>query len=240
MRIVYVLSALLVALGISGAGWFVGDNITKSRTLRDVTVKGLSERSVKADLGFWPIRFVTTGATLQEARAQLATSEAAVRNFLKARGFADDDIAVQNIMVEDRAAGYNAGSTPDEFRFALTEDMLVTTNKVDELSAATKAISDLLAAGVVFSSDSYSAGASFVFTGIADLKNDMLKEATQRAKESAQQLAAETGAKLGAIETVNQGVFEINPAVEIPNDRPDKQIDKKVRVVTTISYFLVE
>ena len=108
----------------------------------------------------------------------------------------DDDIAVQNIMVEDRAAGYNAGSTPDEFRFALTEDMLVTTNKVDELSAATKAISDLLAAGVVFSSDSYSAGASFVFTGIADLKNDMLKEATQRAKESAQQLAAETGAKL--------------------------------------------
>lgn len=116
MRIVYLLSALLVALGIAGAGWFVGDNITKSRTLRDVTVKGLSERSVKADLGFWPIRFVTTGATLQEARAQLATSEAAVRSFLKAKGFTDDDIAVQNIMVEDRAAGYNAGSTPDEFR----------------------------------------------------------------------------------------------------------------------------
>lgn len=118
--------------------------------------------------------------------------------------------------------------------------MLVTTNKVDELSAATKAISDLLAAGVVFSSNSYSAGASFVFTGIAVLENDMLKEATQRAKESAQQLTAKTGAKLGAIETVYQGVFEINPAVEIPNDRPDKQIDKKVRVVTTISYFLVD
>ena len=40
--------------------------------------------------------------------------------------------------------------------------------------------------------------------------------------------------------TANQGVFEILPAVDIPNDRPEKQIDKKVRVVTTITYFLVD
>lgn len=241
MRIVYVVSALLLAAGIGGAGWFVGDSLVRSREpLRVVTVKGLSERDVKADLGFWPIRFVTTGATLDEARASLASSEQAVRDFLKAKGFEDSAIAVQNIMVEDRAAGYNAGQTPDEYRFALTEDMLVTSDKVDALADATRSIADLLKSGVVFSSDSYSAGASFIFTGIAGLKNDMLKEATQRAKESARQLAEESGARLGAIETVNQGIFEINPAVEIPNDRPEKQIGKKVRVVTTITYFLTD
>ena len=42
----------------------------------------------------------------------------------------------------------------------------------------------------------------------------------------------------GDIQTANQGIFEIKPAVEIPNDRPEKQIDKTVRVVTTITYFL--
>ncbi|MGV3652372.1 MAG: SIMPL domain-containing protein [Devosia sp.] len=239
MRIVYLLCALFIAMGIAGAGWVVGEALVESREpARYVTVKGLSEREVKADLGFWPIRFVATGGTLEEARAALNTSEQAVRGYLSARGFATDEINVQNIQVEDRAAGYNAGSTPDAFRFVLTEDMLVTSTKVDELAGASRGVADLIASGVVFSTDAYSAGASFVFTGLNGLKNEMLAEATQRAKESAEQLAAESGAAVGAIQTVNQGVFEILPAVEIPNDRPEKQIAKKVRVVSTITYFL--
>ena len=71
-----------------------------------------------------------------------------------------------------------------------------------------------------------------------DLKGDMLAEATKRAREAAEKFAQESGAKVGDIQNANQGVFEIKPAVEIPNDRPEKQIDKTVRVVTTITYFL--
>jgi hypothetical protein len=77
-----------------------------------------------------------------------------------------------------------------------------------------------------------------VFTGVNDLKGDMLTEATKRAKEAAEKFAAESGARVGDIQNANQGIIEILPAVEIPNDRPEKQIDKKVRVVTTITYFL--
>ena len=234
-----VISAIVLAAGIAFAGWWVGDSLVESREpSRYVTVKGLSERDVMADLGFWPIRFTATGATLDDARAALERSEAATRSFLEGKCFVADDIEVQNILVEDRAAGYNAGTTPDEFRFVLTEDMLVTSDKVDALAEASKGVADLLKAGVVFSVDSYSAGASFVFTGINGLKNEMLAEATQRAKEAATQLATESGATVGAIQTVNQGIFEILPAVEIPNDRPEKQINKKVRVVSTITYFL--
>jgi uncharacterized protein len=241
MKVVGVVAALCLAVGISLAGWFIGTSLVESRQpLRTVTVKGLSERSVQADLGFWPIRFVATGATLEAARASLERSEQAVRDFLSDRGFAEDEIQVQNVLVEDRAAGYNAGSTPDEYRFVLTEDMLVTTERVTDLAEASRSVADLLRQGVVFSSDAYSAGASFVFTGINDLKSEMLTEATQRAKETAEQFATESGAAVGDIQTANQGVFEILPAVEIPNDRPEKQIDKKVRVVSTITYFLVD
>jgi hypothetical protein len=241
MRIAAVLGAILLAVGIALAGWFVGTSIVESRApLRVVTVKGLSERDVEANLGFWPIRFVATGATLEAARAGLEQSEAAVYAFLTDRGFAEEEIQVQNVLVEDRAAGYNAGSTPDEFRFVLTEDMLVTTERVRDLADASRSVADLLRQGVVFSSDAYTAGASFVFTGINDLKSEMLTEATQRARETAEQFARESGAVVGDIQNANQGVFEILPAVEIPNDRPEKQIAKKVRVVTTITYSLVD
>lgn len=241
MKLVGLVAALLVAVGISLAGWFVGTSLVESRQpVRLVTVKGLAERPVKADLGFWPVRFVATGATLEAARASLETAEASVRRFLDGKGFAEDEIQVQNVQVEDRAAGYNAGSTPDEYRFVLTEDILVTSGKVDELADASRSVADLLRDGVVLSADAYSSGASFVFTGINDLKSEMLTEATQRARETAEQFASESGAAVGDIQTANQGVFEILPAVEIPNDRPEKQIDKQVRVVTTITYTLVD
>lgn len=239
MRIIYLLSAAVVAAGIALGGWFVGTSLVESRTPeRTVTVKGLAEQAVKANLGFWPVRFVATGPDLESARSGLESSEEAVRAFLGQHGFEGETIQVQNITVEDRLAGYNASGVPDATRFVLTEDMLVTTDNVDALAEAARSVADLLRAGVVFSSDSYSAGPSFIFTGINDLKGDMLTEATQRAREAAQQFAEQSESEVGDIKTANQGVFEILPAVEIPNDRPEKQIEKRVRVVTTITYFL--
>jgi uncharacterized protein len=165
-------------------------------------------------------------------------SEKLVHDFLTTNGFAEGDRQVQNIQVEDRIANYNGQEPPAGTRFALTEDLLVKSAEVDKLAAAARMIGDLLKSGVVFSSDAYNAGPSYIFTGVNALKGAMLTEATKRAKEAADKFATESGAKVGAIQDANQGIIEINPAVEIPNDRPEKQIMKKVRVVTTITYFL--
>jgi uncharacterized protein len=234
-----VIAGGLIGLGVASGGFLAGEALVQSRLgYRVVTVKGLSERQVKADLGFWPVRFVVTGATLEDARGKLEASEAAVRSFLAARGFTGDDMQVQNIQVEDRMAGFSANQTPEDTRFVLTEDLLVKSAEVQKLADASRMIGDLLKSGVVFSADAYNAGPSFVFTKVNDLKGDMLTEATKRAREAAEKFAVESGAKVGDIQSANQGIIEINPAVEIPNDRPEKQIDKKVRVVTTITYFL--
>lgn len=234
-----ILAAGLVALGVASAGFLAGEGLVKSRLgFRTVTVKGLAERGVKADLGFWPVRFVATGPTLEEARASLERSQASVEQFLQAKGFAAGDYSVQNIQVEDRMAGFNAQGTPEAARFVLTQDLLVKSNEVDKLADASKSVGDLLKAGVVFSADSYNAGPSYVFTKVNDLKGEMLTEATKRAREAAEKFAAESGASVGDIQNANQGIIEIKPAVEIPNDRPEKQIDKTVRVVTTITYFI--
>jgi uncharacterized protein len=234
-----VIAGGLIGLGVAAAGFMAGEALIKSRLgYRVVTVKGLAEKEVKADLGFWPIRFVTTGRTLEEARAKLETAEGSVRGFLAANGFIDSNMDVQNIQVEDRAAGYNAQGAPEDARFVLTEDFLVRSNEVDKLAGAARKIGDLLKSGVVFSSDSYNAGPSYIFTQVNALKGDMLTEATRRAKEAADKFAQESGAAVGQIQSANQGVIEISPAIEVPNDRPEKQIMKKVRVVTTITYAL--
>lgn len=234
-----ILAALIVALGIAAAGWLAGQALVESRQpIRNVTVKGLSERHVQADLAYWPIKFVATGPTLEDARAQLETADAAVRRFLSGAGFPEDAMRVQNIFVEDRLAGYNASNTPDMARFVLTEEFLVTSTDVQAIAGAARNVGELIRAGVVFSSETYNAGPSYIFTGLNDLKTDMLAEATQRARDAAEEFAREAGAVVGTIQTANQGVFEILAAVDIPDQRSEKQIDKKVRVVTTITYIL--
>jgi uncharacterized protein len=234
-----VLAGGLVGLGVAAGGYLAGESLVKSRLgYRVVTVKGLSEREVKANLGFWPIKFVVSGPTLEDARAKLETSEKAVKGFLAGHGFTEADMQVQNIQVEDRIAGYNSQGIPEESRFVLTEDLLVRTADVDKLQASAKMVGDLLKAGVVFSADAYNAGPSFIFTDVNSLKGEMLTEATKRAREAADKFAVESGANVGDIQSANQGIIEITPAIEIPNDRPEKQVQKKVRVVTTITYFL--
>src|SRR5262249_9221643 len=136
-----IIAGGLIGLGVASGGFLAGDALVKSRLgFRTVTVKGLSEREVKADLGFWPIRFVVTGPTLESARAQLETAQGAVKSFLSSKGFAGGDWNVQNIQVEDRMAGYNAQSTPEDTRFVLTEDILVRSGDVQKLTDAARSV----------------------------------------------------------------------------------------------------
>ena len=73
-------AALLVATGLGVGGWFVGSGFVESRLgVRSVTVKGLAEREVRADLAIWALRFVATGNELGTVRDKVASDEAAVR-----------------------------------------------------------------------------------------------------------------------------------------------------------------
>jgi hypothetical protein len=54
-----VLGALLLGTGIAVGGAFVGWGFARGRASdRFVTIKGISEREVKADLALWPLRIV--------------------------------------------------------------------------------------------------------------------------------------------------------------------------------------
>ena len=87
LSLVRLAGAALIALGLAAGGWFVGAGFVESRLgPRVVTVKGLAERDVKADLAIWPLRFVATGNELGAVRAKIVADEAAVRKFVSDAG----------------------------------------------------------------------------------------------------------------------------------------------------------
>jgi hypothetical protein len=234
-----LVAALALGLGMAAAGWFVGEGFLRARSGdRFVTVKGLAEREVKADLAIWPLRFVATGNDLAEVQAKVRADAASVQSFLTGAGIAAEEIALMSLEVTDLLAQpYRTG--PVESRFIIAQTLLVRTADVDVVAKATQRIGDLVEAGVVLSNEFNPAGGpNYLFTRLNALKPEMIAEATREARAGAEQFAADSDSRVGAIRRANQGVFQILPRDAVPGLSEERQIDKTVRVVSTIEYFL--
>jgi hypothetical protein len=62
----------------------------------------------------------------------------------------------------------------------------------------------------------------------------MIEEATKNARQAAEKFAKDSGSTVGKIRNARQGLFTITNR---DKNSPDR---KKVRVVTTVEYFLVD
>ncbi len=231
--------AFLLAVGIAVAGWFVGDGFVKGRSAdRFVTVKGVSERDVQADVALWPIRFVATDDDLGKAQAARKESHRHVLSFLEKQGIDPAAAEIRKLEVNDLLANpYRSG--PTQSRYILTETLMVRTEDTGTIDKASQAVGELVDLGVVLSSTGGpSTGPTFLFTRLNDLKPEMIAEATAEARRAAEQFAKDSGSGIGSIRRANQGVFVIRARDRAPGITEQGQLRKTVRVVSTIEYYL--
>jgi len=234
-------AVLLIAAGPALAGWFIGRGFVESRLgPRSVAVKGLAEWEVEADLALWAFRFVANGNDLGEVRAKIAADEAAIRRFVGEAALKDLTVEVSGFEVTDALAQlYRTG--PVESRFIVAETLLARSTDVQGVAALAQRVGDLVAQGVVLSSEGAPAsGPVYLFTRLNEVKPEMVAEATRNARASAEQFAADSGSGLGAIRSASQGVFQILARDEAPGIMEPSQINKRLRVVSTVEYFLGE
>ncbi|MBV16982.1 MAG: SIMPL domain-containing protein [Thalassospira sp.] len=236
--LVKVVAAVIVGVAIAGAGWFVGNGIANMRSLdRYVTVKGLAEQDVQADRAVWPITFVATDDVLQTAQAKIEADTKTLLDFLASHGISKEMTELQNLQVTDQLAqSYRSG--PIESRYIVNQTIQVRTDDVKAVVAASQDIGKLLQGGIVLGGQGYNPGPSYMFTGLNDVKPEMIAAATANAREAAAQFAADSGGQLGGIRRATQGLFQILAADGAPNMNEASQINKTVRVVTTMEYLI--
>lgn len=224
----------LLALGVAAGGVFIGKGIENARTGdRAVTVRGLSERIVKADLAVMALKFAAAGDDLQATQADVDADTATIRAFLKARGYQGSEVDLGRLEVTDQfAREYQQQNVAARYRVAQT--VIVRTTNVDRVQATTRQLDELVRKGVVL--QDYT-GPSYIFTKINDVRPAMIAEATASARSGAQQFARDSGAELGGIRSATQGSFEILGRDDVGYEAAS-QVFKKVRVVTTVSYRL--
>lgn len=234
-----LVAAMALALGVAVAGWFVGNGFVDARSAeRYVTVKGVAEREVQADLALWPMQFVVADDNLGQAQARMAGAREQAQAFLKRHGFDDSEVELHDLSVTDTRAN-RYGGPPAPFRYVVSTTLMVRTLDPDRLFAASQRIGELIDAGVVLSSEGpWAGGPTYLFNGLNELKPAMIAEATASAREAAEQFARDSGSELGPIRRANQGLFVVLPRDQAPGVQEQRQRAKVVRVVSTVEYLL--
>ena len=194
---------------------------------RVVTVKGLAEREVPADQVIWPITFKETGDNLLTTHTKVEADSQKVVAFLKKSGLEDSEFSFGAPEIQDRNA---EGMDMRGPRYTLTGSITVNSTKVDQVRRLMAAQKELIGEGVPVTTDKWNT--VFLYTKLNTVKPAMVEEATKNAREVAQKFAADSGSHIGKIKSANQGQFSITDANQ------STPYEKKVRVVTTVTYFL--
>ena len=228
-----LLPSAIIALGIVVLGFTVRSGIVtfKDRD-RIVSVKGLSEREVKADKVIWPLVYKDLGNDPAEMYRQLEKKNQKIVTFLKSGGLTDSEISVNPPTIVDRQAD-NYGNEIMNVRYKATSVITVTSPNVDKVRALMNRQAELMKQDIAIVGEEYGGSSpSYEFTGLNKIKPEMVEEATKNARITAEKFASDSGSELGDIRSASQGQFSIE------SRDASTPFMKKVRVVTTLEYTL--
>jgi uncharacterized protein len=222
----------LLAVGLIAGGYLMGDGLVRMKQAdRAVTVRGLDERDVTADLATWTIAYSAKAGDLQSAQAKADTDTKAIRAFFTSVGFDADAIQPTGANVSQ----YNDNGTAI---YTVKQRMSLRTNDIKKAQAAVKRQFDLVKGGVELEEGS---GMAYTFTKLSGIKPEMIAAATKDARKSAEQFAKDSGTDVGSIKSATQGFFEVTGRDGDGSGGEWGVSDtpyKKVRVVTTVQYYL--
>lgn len=241
--------ALAVFAGCVCGAFILGKSVERFKTGdRYISVKGFSEREVKADMVIWNLKVRMAVDDLQAGSKAMESARNKVIEFLTKNGIKTEEITQKHLAVTDKLArDYDSPNSMSK-RYIIEEHVEVRSNQVDLVEKVSRMTSELLNAGMVLASgDQWGGGdLKFIFTGLNLIKPAMLAEATVNAQKAAEQFTETSHTKLGKMRKASQGLFTIMERDESLTQQSDggyygaarSDLYKKIRVVISVEYAI--
>ncbi|MDH5785637.1 MAG: SIMPL domain-containing protein [Chromatiales bacterium] len=230
-------AGLFVACGMMVAGFFVSQTIYNAKVaLNTAEAKGLAERRVTSDRANWEVRYTVTGtsrAELPKLYQQAEQQQQTIAALLAEVGFDRSEITLGVLDYSNEEFRNEEQKLVDE-RHMLSGSVEVDTDKVALVATARSQVNKLMAQGI----DLVNRAPKYRFTRLNEIKPEMLREATKNARIAATEFAENAGVNVGGIRDARQGGFIVRDAGEEYGDT--EKVEKEVRVVTTITFYLTE
>jgi hypothetical protein len=235
-RAVLLGAVAIFAVGLTTSGYVLGDGLRRAKLAeRSVTVRGVSERNVTANLATWNVDFSHQGTELAPVQQSVDQQARSVRSFFQRAGFKPDEIVDSDVGLSREHPRDGEGGVD---KLTVRRTIQLRTNDVLKARAAYTRQAELLRDGVELSSSNI----NYTFTKLNDVKPAMIAEANQNARRSAEQFARDSGTSVGRIKSASQGYFSVGARdgedCEDCSSSGGSSPFQKVRVVTTIDYDL--
>ena len=196
--------AIIIGLSILGAAYKY-----KFKALENITVTGLAEKDFASDQIVWTGNYSRKMMDLKSAYALLKTDEAAIRNYLQAKGLKPEELVFSAVAIDKDftnkydAEGKQIGS---EFTgYVLKQNVTADSKDIDKVERISREVTELIESGIEFNSSS----PSYFYSKLSELKIDLLAKASADAKQRAETIAKNAGSSLGKIKSASMGVFQI-------------------------------
>jgi hypothetical protein len=228
----YIIESIIIASGSFLMGLFLKNGLDGfSNKDRVVNVKGLAEMEVMANKVTWPLMYKEIGNDLTSLYNKINNTNKTIIDFLKENGIDDNEISINAPEIIDlNADRYNTNNSP--YRYNVTEIITVTSSKVHLVRKIIGEQSELLKQGIAITGGDYMYRVNYEYTDLNSIKPSMIEEATKNARAAGEKFASDSDSKIGKIKRASQGQFSITDRDEFT------PYIKKIRVVTTIDYYL--
>jgi hypothetical protein len=209
----------------------------QARSRHEITVKGSTRMRVKSDTAVWNITVTSREKELKAAYAMIESGVARVDAFLKARGFTAETISLGAIQTDSFHQKNEKGNDTTEIGgYDLSRTFTLTTASVEKVANAAGDVTELIKDGVLVSSGR----PRYYFAKAADIKVQILGEASKDAKARAEEIVKNAGGTLGQVRDAQMGVLQITPpnSTEVSGSGiyDTSTIEKDVSAVVTVTF----
>ncbi|QPC99691.1 SIMPL domain-containing protein [Qipengyuania soli] len=239
-RIAFLGGSLILALGMTaGSVALAKGMVSMKRADREVTVRGVAQRNVTANRASWSVGYSESAYTLADALAAVDRDTTMIRTYLAKHSFTGEQTTPSSasISVSDE---YINGKTTGRKVYSVSRAIGFDTENVAGVGAIEANKDELAQAGLVVDSTN----ASYEYTELDKVKPEMIAAATKDARRAAEKFANDSGSLVGGIKTATQGYFSVSSRESGSSDgdyggsSTASSPDQRVRVVTTIDYYL--
>jgi len=231
-----------LALGLVFSSAIISKAIENSKEpRRTVSVKGFAEKKIISDAALWNCQISARSPVITDAYAKIRKDLALVISGLEACGIKKDEIEVLQVSIENIFKTDAKGrSTGEVENFILRQELNVKTPEVAKIKNIGGEMSKLIEKGVEINSQP----PQYFYTKLDELKIELLGKAALDARGRAEQLASSNKASVGPLQKVNQGVFQITPALSTDTSNSGcydtSTIEKSIKSVITAKYYIIE
>ncbi len=226
-----VLLSLILALGLI----FAVKTGTGSLSNDKITVTGSAYKVVKSDSARLEFEITSRSANKQTAYNTVKSQLPVVKKYLEDKGITDIDIKASNGYYSYKYLP-NGTVTNDIAYYNLSQQVVIKSNDVQKIKDVSTDIQNLLDKGI----DINVTDTQYFYSGLANLKVELLKDATKDAKDRASAMLKATHNRTGKIQAINMGVFQITPIdstnVSDMGINDTSTIDKKVTAVANVVF----